>query len=100
MKIRLDVHKSFIIKFTDMKSANLFIGLGLGLLVGAAVGIYLASSDEKKEEYLDEINARVDKAKEKIGKAINDGLGELEKVGEKISQAVQNVGSSAETQSV
>ena len=83
-----------------MKSANLFIGLGVGLLVGAAVGIYLTASDEKKKEYMDNINSKVDKAKEKIGKAISDGLEELEKVGDKINQAVRNAGSTVEAEPV
>ena len=81
-----------------MKNANLLIGLGLGLLVGAAAGIYLASSEEKRAEYLDEINSKVDKAKEKIKKVVNDGLEELEKVGDVINQAVHNAASKADVQ--
>ena len=81
-----------------MKSANLFIGLGLGLLVGAAVGAYLAASEEKKKEYMDNLSSKVDKAKEKIGKVLNDGLEELGKVGDKINQAVRKAGSCVEEQ--
>jgi gas vesicle protein len=73
-----------------MKSLNLFIGLGVGLLVGAALGIYLTASDEEKAEYADEINSKVDKAKEKIGKAVNDGITELEKAGDKVAQVAQD----------
>ncbi|MDR2805645.1 MAG: hypothetical protein LBB85_08415 [Dysgonamonadaceae bacterium] len=73
-----------------MKSANLLIGLGVGLLIGAVAGIYFSSSDEEKAEYLNEINAKVDKAKEKIGKMVNDGLDELEKASDKINHVAQN----------
>jgi predicted nucleotide-binding protein (sugar kinase/HSP70/actin superfamily) len=81
-----------------MKNANLFIGLGIGLLVGAAVGAYFATSDEKKQEYMEELNARVIKAKEKVGKAVSDGLEQLEKVGDKINKAAQDVFSKAKEQ--
>ena len=74
-----------------MKAANLFIGLGVGLLVGTAVGIYLASTDEQREEFIDEVNNKVDKAKEKIGKAVDAGLEELGKAGDKINEIAQNV---------
>ena len=83
-----------------MRSANLIIGLGLGLLIGAVAGIYYASSDEKKEEYIDEINSKVKKAKEKIGKVVNDGLEELEKVGDKINETFQNVSSRVKAEQV
>ena len=81
-----------------MKSANLLVGLGLGLLVGAAVGIYLASNDEQKEEFIDDINSKVNNAKEKIGQAVDAGLEELGKVSEKISQAAQEVVSKVKMQ--
>jgi gas vesicle protein len=73
-----------------MKSSNLFIGLGVGLLVGAALGVYFTASDEEKAEYVDEINSKVDKAKEKIGKVVNDGIAELEKAGDKVTQVAQD----------
>jgi gas vesicle protein len=73
-----------------MKSSNLFIGLGIGLLVGAAVGLYFASSEEEREEYVDEINSKVDKAKQKIGKVVDQGLEELEKASDKVTQVAQD----------
>jgi gas vesicle protein len=57
-----------------MKNANLFIGLGIGLLIGAAAGIYFASGDEQKEQYMDEINSKVDKAKEKINHVAQEAI--------------------------
>ena len=81
-----------------MRSANLLIGLGLGLLAGAAIGVYLASSDEQKEEFMDEVNSKVNNAKEQIGKAVDTGLEELGKVGDKITQTVQDVVSKVKAQ--
>ena len=57
-----------------MKSSSLLIGLGVGLLVGAAIGVYLASSEEDKVQFADNVNETISKAKKKIGKIVNDGL--------------------------
>jgi len=83
-----------------MKNANLLIGLGIGLLIGAAVGIYLTSSDEEKEEYMNDINSKVDEVKEKIGKVVNDGLGELEKASSKVNQVAKNTASKIKAQKI
>jgi gas vesicle protein len=69
-----------------MKNSGLFIGLGIGLLLGTAIGLYIASSDEDKEEFCDEVNSKVNKAKETIGKLVNEGLEKLKEVTEKVAQ--------------
>jgi uncharacterized protein YjbJ (UPF0337 family) len=74
-----------------MKSSSLLIGLGVGLLVGTAIGLYLASDEEDRAELLGKINSQVDKAKEKIGKVVDDSLQELNKVTEKVTQVAQSV---------
>jgi uncharacterized membrane-anchored protein YhcB (DUF1043 family) len=54
-----------------MRNSNLWLGLGIGLLVGAAVGAYYAASDEKKAEIADYISDKVDQAKKKIGEIVD-----------------------------
>ncbi|MCL1938708.1 MAG: hypothetical protein FWF52_09975 [Candidatus Azobacteroides sp.] len=78
-----------------MKISNLFIGLGAGLLVGAAIGLYFASSEEDKSRFMDDINCKVDKAKKAIGKAVNDGLEELDKATEKVTKVAKETFSKA-----
>jgi gas vesicle protein len=73
-----------------MKTSSLFIGLGVGLLVGAAVGIYLVSSDDDKAKFMADVNSTVNKAKSTIGKAVSDGLGELDKATEKVTQIAKD----------
>jgi hypothetical protein len=63
-----------------MKNSSLFIGLGIGLLAGAAIGAYLASSDDDKAKLKDGINSTVEKAKKTIGKIVDEGLEKLDKV--------------------
>ncbi|MDR0799747.1 MAG: hypothetical protein LBN18_08315 [Dysgonamonadaceae bacterium] len=72
-----------------MKHSKLFIGLGLGALVGAAAALYFASSDEDKQEMADELNATVKKAKKAIGKAVDDSMEQLEKATEKVTKVAQ-----------
>ena len=67
-----------------MKSSGLLIGLGVGLLVGAAIGVYLASSEEDKAEFVDNVNETISKAKQKIGKMVNDGLEAVENHGKRV----------------
>lgn len=78
-----------------MKKSNLFIGLGIGLLVGAAIGVYVASSDEDKAEWMDEINSTIRKAKKSIGKIVDDGLEELDAAADKVNQMAQSTISKA-----
>jgi uncharacterized membrane-anchored protein YhcB (DUF1043 family) len=73
-----------------MKNSSLFIGLGIGLLIGTAIGLYIASDEEDKAELLDEINAKVDKAKKSIGKVVEQGLEELDKAAEIVNQVTQD----------
>ena len=74
----------------SMKNSSLFIGLGIGLLVGTAIGLYIASDEEDKAELLDEINAKVDRAKKSIGKIVEQGLDELDKAAEIVNKAAQD----------
>ena len=67
-----------------MKSSGLLIGLGVGLLVGAAIGVYLASSEEDKAEFVDNVNETISNAKQKIGKMVNDGLEAVENHGKRV----------------
>jgi gas vesicle protein len=57
-----------------MKSAGLLIGLGIGALVGVAIGAYLVASEEDKAQWKENINSSVDKAKQKINKVIDENL--------------------------
>jgi len=73
-----------------MKSEN--SKLVIGLIVGAAVGAGIAYllSGNKKEELIDTINETVDQAKKKIGKAINQGIEELDEAVDKVSTIAQS----------
>ena len=73
-----------------MKNSSLFLGLGIGLLVGAAVTAYLITSDEEKQEFMDEISSAVNKAKKSVGKVVDDGLAEINKTAEKVSKVAQD----------
>jgi gas vesicle protein len=73
-----------------MKISSLFIGLGIGLFVGAAVGAYMASSEEDKAKFVDDVHSTVDKAKKTIGKVVNDGLEELDKASDKVTQLAKD----------
>lgn len=73
-----------------MKNSNLFLGIGIGLLVGAAVAAYLVTSDEDKQELMDEINATVKKAKKSIGRVVDEGMEELDKAADKVSQVAHD----------
>ena len=73
-----------------MKNSSLFLGLGIGLLVGAAVTAYLITSDEEKQELMDEISSAVNKAKKSVGKVVDDGLAEINKTAEKVSKVAQD----------
>jgi len=73
-----------------MKNSFLFIGLGVGLLVGAAIGLYIASDDEKKAAVMDEIKGKAEDAKKSIGKVVKQGLDELDKAVDIVKQAAQD----------
>ena len=63
----------------------------VGLIIGAAIGAtacYLMSK-ENREELLDQINSTVDKAKKKIGKAIDQGIEELDIAVDKVNTLAQ-----------
>jgi uncharacterized membrane-anchored protein YhcB (DUF1043 family) len=76
-----------------MKTGNskLWVGLGIGLLVGAAVGAYLASSEEDKSKLADGINRTVAKAKETIKKTFDDGLDNLDNAVDKVNSVAAAV---------
>jgi len=85
-----------------MKNSSLFIGLGIGLLVGAAIGLYIATGDEEKAEFIDEIRNKADDAKKSIGKVVKHSVEELEKAVETVKQTAKDTvskmgGSKAET---
>ena len=63
----------------------------LGLIVGAAAGAaacYLMNKDNR-EDLLGQINDTVDKAKKKIGKAIDHGIEELDLAVDKVNTLAQ-----------
>ncbi len=72
-----------------MKSSNskLIAGLVIGAAVGAAA-CYLMNK-ENREELLEQINDTVDKAKKKIGKAIDQGIEELDCAVDKVNTLAQ-----------
>jgi len=59
-----------------MKNAGLLVGLGIGALLGTAIGAYLAASEEDKAKWRSDVNSTVDKAKQKINKVIDENLSE------------------------
>ena len=72
-----------------MKSGN--SKLVLGLIVGAAVGaaaVYLMNK-ENRDDILEQINDTIDCAKKKIGKAIDQGIEEMESAVDKVSTLAQ-----------
>ncbi|MDR0428281.1 MAG: hypothetical protein LBH12_06720 [Dysgonamonadaceae bacterium] len=73
-----------------MKSSSLFLGLGIGLLVGAAVTAYLITSDDDKQEFFNEIGSAIKKAKKSISQVVDDGLDELNKTADKVTKAAQD----------
>lgn len=72
-----------------MKTSSLLIGLGVGLLVGAATAAYFVSSDEQKQALVDDVNDVVHKAKRSIKKAVNAGIEELDEAADKVSNVAK-----------
>ena len=81
-----------------MKNSGLFIGLGIGLLVGAAIGIYFTSSDEEKAKLTDGIKSKMDEAKKNVEKVVKQGLGELDKAIETVKNTIQDTISQKEAE--
>jgi len=81
-----------------MKNSNLFIGLGVGLLVGAALGLFVASSEEQKAEWTDDIKNKVDEAKKSVGKVVKQGLDELDKAVESVKKTIHDTISKEEAE--
>jgi gas vesicle protein len=73
-----------------MKTSNLFIGLGVGLLVGTAIGLYLASSEEDRAELMDKIKTKAEDAKKSIDKVVKQGLEELDCAVGHVKQVAQD----------
>jgi gas vesicle protein len=73
-----------------MKNSGLFIGLGIGLLAGAAIGLYIATDDEKKAAILDEIKDKAEEAKKSVGKIVKQGLEELDNAIDTFKQTVHD----------
>jgi len=80
-----------------MKNSSLFIGLGAGLLVGAAIGLFIASSEEQKAEFADGIKNKVGDAKKNVSKVVKQGLAELDKAVDTVKKTVQDAISKNET---
>ncbi len=80
-----------------MASGNtkLVVGLIIGAAVGAAVGAFLVS--DKKEEMLAYINEAADKAKRKIGDAINKGIEDLDSAVDKVNAIAHSAIARAKT---
>jgi gas vesicle protein len=57
-----------------MKGAGLLVGLGIGVLIGAAFGAYLVASEEDKAKWKNDVNSTVEKAKQKINKVLDENL--------------------------
>ncbi|MDL2222845.1 hypothetical protein LJB98_01960 [Bacteroidales bacterium OttesenSCG-928-M11] len=73
-----------------MKKSNLFIGIGAGLLVGAAIGFYFATTDDEKKKIVHDLDQAVDKAKKSIKKAVNNGLDDIDYAAERINRKAEN----------
>ena len=73
-----------------MKNSGLFIGLGVGLLIGAAMGLYIATDDVKKAEFIGDVKSKAEDAKKSIGKVVKQGLDELDKAVEAVNQAARD----------
>jgi len=73
-----------------MKSSSLFIGLGIGLLVGAAMGLFIASDDEKKAKFMEDIKNKAEDAKKGISNVVKQGMEELDKAVDVINQTAQD----------
>ena len=69
-------------------NTKLFVGLVIGAAVGVAVGAFLAS--DNKAGLLENINDTVDKAKRKIGDAINKGIDDLDAAVDKVNAIAQS----------
>jgi gas vesicle protein len=69
-----------------MKTVNFWMGLGIGLLAGAAAGVYFSSTDEQKSGFQNKMNNVRDKIKE----TFNAGLETLEKAGDTLDHATRN----------
>ena len=66
-----------------MKSeAKLFLGLGIGIALGAAAG-YIMGTD-KKEEWLEQANEFTDRVKANVKTAVNKGKSEVQDLKEDI----------------
>ena len=87
-----------------MKNSVLFMGLGIGLLIGAAIGLYVASDDEQKAEFMDDVKSKANDAKKSIGKIVKQGLEEMDKAVETVKQTAQDtiskISAKAEPESV
>jgi len=81
-----------------MKSSGLFIGLGVGLLMGAAIGLFMASSEEQKAEWSNNFKTKVGDTKKSVGKAVKHGLDELDKAVETVKKTVQDTISNKEAE--
>lgn len=81
-----------------MKNSNLFLGIGIGLLVGTAVAAYLLTSDEDKLDFMEEVNTAVKKARKTIDRVVDDGLDELNKAADKASKLAQETVSKVKKQ--
>jgi len=73
-----------------MKNSGLFIGLGVGLLIGAAIGLYAASDIDAREEWKDEIKAKAEDAKKNINKIVKQGIEELDNAVDHVKQTAQD----------
>ena len=69
-------------------NSKLFLGLVIGAAVGVAAGAFFAS--DNKERLLENINDVVDKAKRKIGDAINKGIDDLDAAVDKVNAIAQS----------
>lgn len=73
-----------------MEKSKLFIGLGLGLLAGAAVGLYFATTKEEKEDFADNVSEAVHKARKAIKKAVKEGVEELQDTAEEVNKLAKS----------